>query len=173
MNIFGAIQILHHEVRILTFIYSVLISLYFFVVTKESLLVRGLTAGIGMFVANLMFEIPWIFGYYLFKGGFVLALDVVNFTLGEVLIIWVFDYLRGKGLKVPKINLIRWFIIFVPVCLLVGLLVKDGFYPLWIGYEKGSVLVDPHTVYPFNLQWSISKAIAMFGWMWITWEKKK
>lgn len=173
MSIFGGIKILHHEMRLITFILSAIIFLYFFVITEETLLIRLLSAGLWVFVGNILYEVPWIFGYYLHKGGIVLALDVLCFALGQVLIIWVFDYLSVKGIKLPVINLKRWVVVCLAVYVCVVLLIKDGFYIQWIAHLDGARLIDPHTIYPFNLVWSTGKTISMLGLIWITGEKKK
>ena len=166
-NIFGSIQILWHEIRLLSFIFSIVVFLYFFITTKESLLVRFLSSALWVLTAHLLYEIPWYFGYFLFTGGIVRALDEIVFILGEILAIWTFSHLKRKGLNVPIVNISRWAIVMSLVSISVGCLIFSGFYPLWINYLNGMSVVDPHTVFPLNLEWLGGKAIGMLGWMWI------
>lgn len=169
---FGSVWVLHHEIHLLSLLFSIIVFAYFFVTTKESLIIRVLSAALFMFAGNLLCEVPWILGYYLHVGGLVLALDVIEFMLGEIFILYIFDNLRRKGLKLPRVDMKKWLVVFTIAWVSVALLDRHGFYPLWIGYLNGTVLVDPHTVYPFNLDWSIGKAIGMLGWVWIARSEK-
>lgn len=120
-----------------------------------------------MFAGNLLCEVPWIYGLYLNQPSLVLGLDVISFTLGEFLIIYVFDHFRRKGILIHDIDLNRWIIIAILVIVPTMLLDTSGFYPLWIDYLNGSFAVDPHTLFPYNLEWSLGKGVGMLGWLWI------
>lgn len=167
MNVFGSIQILHHETRVISLCLSLILFTYFFIKTKASISVRLLTAGLWMFAGNLLCEIPWIFGLYINKPSLVLGLDVLSFTLGEAMIIYVFDHIRRKGIPIPYIDISRWMITLALVVILTMMLDASGFYPLWNKYLNGSFSIDPHTLFPYNLEWSIGKGIGMLGWFWI------
>jgi len=173
MNIFGSIQILHHEIRIISLSLSIILFAYFFFKIKDTLLIRTLSASLFMFAGLLLCEIPWIFGLFLHKTNIVLGLDVAAFFLGEIIIIYAFDHLKRKGLvDIPYIDPSRWLIIISIVTVLTMILDLSGFYPQWLGYLDGGLSVDPHTVFPFNIEWSGAKAIGMLGWFWIVRDDK-
>ena len=157
--------ILYHEVHLLSLLFSVIIFVYFFVTIKDTLVVRFLSAGLFVFAASLLCEIPWMLGYSIYTGAVWPVLDCIEFSLGEIFIIYMVDYLRRRGLKLPRVDLKRWLVVFCIVLVLTAILYVHGFYPLWWVYLSERTSVNPHLVYPFNLDWSIAKAVGVLGWM--------